>query len=117
MRTERIALGMALAIGGAIAQGAAIAEEYRGTLEQQMACTPDVWRLCSDQIPDVSRITACLRQNTPQLSSGCRAVFESNNQMPPQAQLPRNRAAPLPRNNNAPPPPQQLRPRPYDEDN
>lgn len=88
MRTERIALGVALAIGGIVAQGAASAEEYRGTMEQQMACTPDVWRLCSDQIPDVSRITACLRQNTPQLSSGCRAVFQSNNQMLPQQQVP-----------------------------
>ena len=112
MRTERIALGVALAVGGMVAQGAAFAEEYRGTLEQQMACTPDVWRLCSDQIPDVSRITACLRQNTPQLSSGCRAVFESNNQMSPP--VPRGRVAPAPRYNTAPPPPQQAQPRPYD---
>jgi hypothetical protein len=111
MRTERIVLGVALAIGGIVAQSAASAEEYRGTMEQQMACTPDVWRLCSDQIPDVNRITACLQQNTPQLSSGCRAVFQSNNQMPPQ-QVPRNRAAPPPRY-SAPPPAQ---PRPYDED-
>ena len=116
MRTERIALGVALAIGGIVAPSAAFAEEYRGTLEQQMACTPDVWRLCSDQIPDVSRITACLRQNTPQLSNGCRAVFESNNQMPPQQQVPRNRAAPPPRYNNVPPPPQQAQPRPYNDD-
>ncbi|MBR0725700.1 hypothetical protein [Bradyrhizobium manausense] len=116
MRTERIALGVALAIGGIVAQSAAFAEEYRGTMEQQMACTPDVWRLCSDQIPDVSRITACLRQNTPQLSSGCRAVFQSNNQMPPQQQVPRNRAVPSPRYNNAPPPPQQMQPRPYEDD-
>ncbi|MDN4983482.1 hypothetical protein KUL72_33815 [Bradyrhizobium arachidis] len=117
MRTEPIALGMALAIGGIVAQSAAFAEEYRGTMEQQMACTPDVWRLCSDQIPDVGRITACLRENTPQLSSGCRAVFQSNNQMSPQQQVPRNRAAPPPRYDNAlPPPPQQLQPRPYDDD-
>jgi len=115
MRTERIALGVALAIGGIVAQSAAFAEEYRGTMEQQMACTPDVWRLCSDQIPDVSRITACLRQNTPQLSSGCRAVFESNNQMPAQQPVPRNRVVPSPRYNNAPPPPQQVQPRPYDD--
>jgi hypothetical protein len=104
---------VALAIGGIVAPGAAFAEEYRGTIEQQMACTPDVWRLCSDQIPDVSRITACLRENTPQLSSGCRAVFQSNNQMPPQQ---RNRAAPPPRSSNAPPPPQQVQPRPYRDD-
>ena len=115
MRPERIALGVALAIGGFAVHGAASAEEYRGTMEQQMACTPDVWRLCSSEIPDVSRITACLRQNTPQLSSGCRAVFESNNQMPPQQQVPRGRAAPAPRGNAAPPP-QQVQPRPYDDD-
>ena len=115
MRTERIALGMALAIGGIVAQNAAFAEEYRGTMEQQMACTPDVWRLCSAQIPDVSRITACLRQNTPLLSSGCRAVFQSNNQVPPQQLVPRNRAAPPPRYYNGPPP-QQMQPSPYDDD-
>src|SRR3954471_16786496 len=88
MRTERIALGVALAIGGIAAQSAASAEEYRGTIEQQMACTPDVWRLCFDQIPDVSRITACLRQNTPQLSGACRSVFESNASMPAEQPVP-----------------------------
>jgi hypothetical protein len=110
MRTERIALGVALAVGGFVAHGAALAEEYRGTMEQQMACTPDVWRLCSDQIPDVNRIVACLQQNTPQLSTGCRAVFQSNNQAQPQ-QTPRNRAVPPPRYNTAPPPARQLQPR------
>ena len=115
--TPRIVLSLALAIGsvGAL-QSTAFAQEYQGTWEQQMACTPDVWRLCSDQIPDVSRITACLQQNTPQLSSGCRAVFQSNNQMPPQQQVPRGRVAPPPRYNNAPPPPPQVQPRPYDDD-
>src|SRR5262245_24522831 len=109
MRTERIALGMALAVGGIVAQSAAQAQEYRGTMEQQMACTPDVWRLCSDQIPDANRIVACLQQNMPQLSSGCRAVFQSNNQAQPP--VPRGRAAP-PRYNNVPPPPP-VQPRPY----
>ncbi|MBR0829024.1 hypothetical protein JQ596_26155 [Bradyrhizobium manausense] len=111
MRTGRIALGVALIIGGILAQSAASAQEYRGTMEQQMACTPDVWRLCSSEIPDVNRIVACLRQNTPQLSNGCRAVFETNNQQQP---IPRGRAAP-PQYNRAPP----LRPPPqpyYDED-
>jgi hypothetical protein len=47
-------------------------------MEQQMACTPDVFRLCGAQIPDVNRIVACLQQNTPQLSGPCRAVFDSS---------------------------------------
>jgi hypothetical protein len=113
MRTERIALSVALAVGGMVAQGAAFAQDNRGTMEQQMACTPDVWRLCSDQIPDVNRITACLQQNTPQLSSACRAVFQSNNQIPPQQQVPRGRAVPPPRYNAAPP---LAQPQPYDDD-
>jgi hypothetical protein len=116
MRTQRIALGVALAVGGIVAQSAASADEYRGTMEQQMACTPDVWRLCSDQIPDVNRITTCLQQNTPQLSSGCRAVFQSNNQMQPQQPVPRGRAVRPPRYNAAPPPPAGPAPRPYDDD-
>lgn len=86
MRTQRIGLSLALSIGAVICQGAASAEEYRGSYEQQMACTPDVWRLCSDHIPDVNGIVACLRDNTPRLSSGCRAVFESSAAVPqPQA--------------------------------
>jgi hypothetical protein len=73
-------------------QNAAQSQEYRGTFEQQLACTGDVLSLCGDQIPDTNRIVACLRQNTPQLSGGCRAVFESNasvqQQVSPQQQPP-----------------------------
>jgi hypothetical protein len=110
MRTGSIALSVVVSIGAMVAQGAQ-AQDYRGTMEQQMACTPDVWRLCSDQIPDTNRIVACLQQNTPQLSSGCRAVFHSNNQAQ-QQQPPRGRAQP--RYNNVPPP-QAMPPRPYDD--
>ena len=103
MPTQRIVLSSAIAIGGAVcAVAPASSQEYRGTWEQQMACTPDVWRLCSDMVPDVSRIVGCLRQNTPQLSNNCRAVFETNaeqqqaNRAPtqrvPQQVPPRSRA-------------------------
>ena len=63
---------------GVSCQTPAFSQEYRGTMEQQMACTPDVFRLCGAQIPDVNRIVACLQQNTSQLSGPCRAVFDSS---------------------------------------
>ena len=47
-----------------------------------MACTPDVWRLCGAQVPDVDRIVACLRRNTEQLSGRCRAVFAQGENTP-----------------------------------
>jgi hypothetical protein len=84
MATQRIVLGLAIAIGGVAILTGAHAQDNRGTMEQQMACTPDVWRLCSAQIPDVDRIVACLNGNTAQLSPPCRAVFVSDNDAPPQ---------------------------------
>jgi len=106
MKMQRIVLSVAVSIGAALAaQGPAFSEEYRGTWEQQMACTPDVWRLCSDQIPDVGRIVGCLRQNTPQLSNNCRAVFESNASAQPQAapRVPPQPMAPRPQSRNSRP--------------
>jgi hypothetical protein len=83
MRAHRVFLSFAIAMGcGITLQGLAFSQEYRGTWEQQMACTPDVWRLCGAQVPDVERIVACLRRNTPQLSGRCRAVFEQGDNAP-----------------------------------
>jgi hypothetical protein len=48
----------------------------QGTPEQRRACTPDVYRLCAGEIPNVRAITACLRRNKASLSEACRAVFE-----------------------------------------
>jgi hypothetical protein len=47
-----------------------------GTPEQKRACTPDVYRLCAGEIPNVRAITACLRRQKANLSDACRAVFE-----------------------------------------
>jgi hypothetical protein len=84
---------LALTMGG-IAAHPALSEENRGTPEQQMACTPDVWRLCGSAIPDVERIKACLRANVPQLSPPCRAVFEPTGTVEPRR---RARRPPPPR--------------------
>jgi hypothetical protein len=126
MHTQRIVLGRAITIAGIGAAVPASSQENRGTWEQQMACTPDVWRLCGDAVPDVGRIVACLRQNTPQLSSNCRAVFETsaeqqqaNRGQGPRGlqQAPRGRAQQQqmqPR--EAPPPQRPYYDRPYYED-
>jgi len=48
----------------------------RAGLAQRKACTPDVYRLCPGEIPNVRAITACLRRQKASLSEACRAAFE-----------------------------------------
>jgi hypothetical protein len=48
-----------------------------GTDDQRAACTPDVFRLCGADIPDVDRIVACLKKEKPNLSKDCGAVFNA----------------------------------------
>ena len=47
----------------------------RGTAEEQEACTPDVFRLCSAEIPDEPQILACLESKREQLSPACGKVI------------------------------------------
>ena len=44
--------------------------------EAQQMCTGDAFRLCSSEIPNIPKITACMVQHRAQLSSGCRAVLD-----------------------------------------
>jgi hypothetical protein len=53
--------------------GSALAD--LATPEQKRACTPDVYRLCAGEIPNVRAITSCLRRQRSNLSEACRAVF------------------------------------------
>ncbi|WP_291695052.1 hypothetical protein [Bradyrhizobium sp.] len=43
--------------------------------QARQLCTGDVMRLCAAEIPNVERITACMRRQRANLSEGCRAVF------------------------------------------
>jgi hypothetical protein len=72
--SKRIAavLGIALTF---VSAGSAFAQ---GTSEQRRACTPDVYRLCAGEIPNVRAITACLVRQKGNLSPGCRAAMEQN---------------------------------------
>lgn len=60
---------------------AAVAQSVRATLQQREACTPDVFRLCSSEIPDPDRITVCLRRNESQLSDRCRRVVDDKEEV------------------------------------
>ncbi|MGY3546023.1 MULTISPECIES: hypothetical protein [unclassified Bradyrhizobium] len=44
--------------------------------EAQQMCSGDAMRLCSYEIPDIRRITACMVHKKAQLSPGCRAVMD-----------------------------------------
>ena len=66
--------GITAAFGLAFAAGLAPAAA-QGTPEQRQACQPDAMRLCSEFVPDVDRITACMVKNRIRLSPPCRAVF------------------------------------------
>jgi hypothetical protein len=46
-----------------------------GTEEQRVACTPDVFRLCSSEIPNVDHILVCMTVKKASLSPACKAVF------------------------------------------
>jgi hypothetical protein len=43
--------------------------------DQRRLCTGDVLRLCASEIPNVQRISACMRKQRASLSEGCRSVF------------------------------------------
>ena len=71
---SRRRLAAALALGLTLASaGSAFA---LGTPEQRRACTPDVYRLCAGEIPNVRAITVCLQRHKASLSEACRTAME-----------------------------------------
>ena len=44
--------------------------------QAQQMCSGDAMRLCSSEIPDIPRITACMVRNKAHVSPGCRAVMD-----------------------------------------
>ena len=67
----RFAAALLLAL--ALAPVPALAQN--GTEAEQEACTPDVFRLCQDLIPNEEPIVACLKAKHAQLSSACERVM------------------------------------------
>jgi hypothetical protein len=71
-RAGRMIFAAALSLSGV-----ASAKAFEVTAEQRAACTPDAFRLCSSEIPDVTRIVACMKAKEASLSTPCRAVFQT----------------------------------------
>lgn len=44
--------------------------------EAQQQCTGDAFRLCSSEIPNIPKITACMVKHRGELSTGCRSVMD-----------------------------------------
>ena len=64
-------VGLLLALSASRSASGALA-----TPEQRRARTPDVYRLCPGESPNVRAITNRLRRQKASLSEACRAVFE-----------------------------------------
>jgi hypothetical protein len=73
MRTVRFFCCLALLAGAFVCRsdnaGAEVSEAAR------QACAPDAMRLCSDFIPDVAKVTACMHGKMSELSPDCRAFM------------------------------------------
>jgi hypothetical protein len=69
---------IASALGIILSLVAASSAFALGTPEQRRACTPDVYRLCAGEIPNVRAIIACLQRQKGNLSPACRSAMEQN---------------------------------------
>jgi hypothetical protein len=90
--SRRIQFGVLLATALAVSIAPAAGQTY--TPEQEQACTGDAFRLCSAEIPDVGRVTACMVAKKSQLSPPCRAQFRPDPEPPEAAARPAGRRRP-----------------------
>lgn len=51
-------------------------EGFAYSAEAQQQCTGDAFRLCSSEIPNIPKITACMFKHRSELSPGCRSVMD-----------------------------------------
>jgi len=55
-----------------------VTSSFAYTAEAQAMCTSDAFRLCSSEIPNIPKITACMIKHRADLSPGCRAVMDKD---------------------------------------
>ncbi|PPQ19960.1 hypothetical protein CV770_08235 [Bradyrhizobium sp. AC87j1] len=73
LRDTSLALGFA-----AIVSLVSTSSSFAFTAEAQQQCTGDAFRLCSAEIPNIPKITACMMKHRSDLSVGCRAVMDKD---------------------------------------
>jgi hypothetical protein len=73
VRDTGLALGLA-----AIVSICSASASLAFTAEAQQMCSGDAFRLCSSEIPNIPKITACMRKHRTDLSAGCRAVMDKD---------------------------------------
>lgn len=64
---------LVLGAGLAVSMWSSAGRAY--TYEEQQACSGDAFRLCSSEIPDIDRVTACMVRRQAELSPGCQVYF------------------------------------------
>ena len=70
---RKISLALALSASfAAVSSTASVAFSS----EAREQCTGDAFRLCSSEIPNIPKITACMIKHRADLSTGCRAVMD-----------------------------------------
>jgi hypothetical protein len=73
IRSGTIQLGLFFATAFALLMQPTTSQAYRQ--DEEAACSGDAFRLCSSEIPDVDRVTACMERKKSQLSPECRVFF------------------------------------------
>jgi hypothetical protein len=72
-----ISRGVALALAlSATAMSSTASHAF--SAEAQQMCTGDAFRLCGSDIPNIAKITVCMRAQRASLSTGCRAVMDKD---------------------------------------
>ena len=67
--------GLALAVAASFS-AVTSTSGFAFSAEAQQMCTGDAFRLCSDEIPNIPKITACMYKHRADLSTGCRSVMD-----------------------------------------
>ena len=67
--------GLALAIAASFS-AVTSTSGFAFSAEAQSMCTGDAFRLCSSEIPNIPKITACMFKHRSELSAGCRSVMD-----------------------------------------